>query len=92
MDGKDAFDSDGGVEWSAPMPLPFGASVRASPTLDCSRTLQATSGVIYIATEAGWLVSYIVDARGLDSTATWPKYARDARNSGNIDGPAIACP
>lgn len=87
-----SFDSDGGVEWSAPMPLPFGASVRASPTLDCSRTLQATSGVIYIATEAGWLVSYIVDARGLDSTATWPKYARDARNSGNIDGPAIACP
>lgn len=86
------FASDAGVEWAAPLDAAFGNAVRASPTLDCNRKAGVGGGVIYIATDSGWLVSYLVDARGLDPMATWPKYARDARNSGNISGPSIGCP
>jgi hypothetical protein len=63
--------------------LAMGA-VSASPTLDCNRERTGTqTGILYVATEAGYLVSLIVDSRGLDTSAAWPKYQRDAQNSGN---------
>jgi hypothetical protein len=85
---------DGGSTWP-PVVLPAGVSgpVSSSLSLDCNRRLPSSqSGILYIATESGWLVSYIVDSKGLDPTAPWPKYQRDARNTGNLAGPAIACP
>lgn len=89
---RSSFQSSSSPEWTAPLPTNFGTLVQASPTLDCSRRAGAAGGTLYIATDEGWLLSYIVDARGLDPAATWPKYARDARNSGNLDGPQVQCP
>lgn len=90
------FAPDAGSEWATPLPAPYvgSAPMTAGPTLDCNRIRPGSqSGVLYIATDNGWLVSYLVDAKGLDTTATWPKYARDARNTGNFNGPAIQqCP
>lgn len=54
--------------------------------------MNSNSGVLYIATESGWLVSYLVDSAGLQPGAPWPKFARDARNTGNFNGPPIDCP
>jgi hypothetical protein len=66
--------------------------VQASATLDCNRDKPGSgTGVYYFATSTGWLVGYIVDSPGLDSTASWPKYQHDARNTGNV-GVSTACP
>ena len=80
--------------WAAALPSAVAGTVTASPTLDCNRRKPSSqTGVLYLATESGWLVSYLVDSPGgLDTTAPWPKYARDARNTGNFNGPAIGCP
>lgn len=90
-----AFTADAGAEWGNAMSSMVGPTVvSASPTLDCNRRKPSSqTGVLYIATESGWLVSYLVDSPGgLDPTAPWPKYARDARNTGNFNGPPIGCP
>jgi hypothetical protein len=86
--------ADAGSDWPAvALPSPANGTVSASLTLDCNRRQPASqSGILYIATESGWLVSYIVDSKGLDATAPWPKYQRDARNTANLAGPAIGCP
>lgn len=78
--------------WAASLPSELGAQkVSASPTLDCNRRKPTSNtGVLYIATEGGWLVSYLVDSKTLDPTAPWPKFARDVRNTGNFSGPAIS--
>ena len=81
--------------WSSTLPSAVAGTVSASPTLDCNRTKPASgTGVLYLATESGWLVSYIVDSRGLDATAPWPKYQRDGWNTGNTAtvGFGPACP
>jgi hypothetical protein len=73
------------VRYEGPMSsmLALGA-VSGAPTLDCNREQPASqSGVLYFATEGGYLVSVIVDSKGLDTSAAWPKYQRDAQNSGN---------
>jgi hypothetical protein len=86
--------ADGGSEWPmVSLPAQVAGAVTASLALDCNRRVTTSqSGILYLATESGWLVSYIVDSKGLDPTAPWPKYQRDARNTGNLTGPAIACP
>lgn len=67
--------------------------VSASPTLDCNRDHPGSStGILYFATENGHVVSLIVDSRGLDATAQWPKYQHDVRNTGNAGTPLLACP
>ncbi len=74
--------------WSQTLPTGIAGPVSASPTLACNKTRpNSNTGVLYFATESGWLVSYLVDSKGLDSTAPWPKYARDARNTGNSSLP-----
>jgi hypothetical protein len=88
-----AFAPDAGADWETKLPGVVGGTVSASPTLDCDRRMpNSHSGVLYIATESGWLVSYLVDSTGLDPTAPWPKYARDSRNTGSFDGGVIGCP
>jgi hypothetical protein len=88
-----AFSAGVGADWEAKLPTSVGGTVSASPTLDCDRRLpNSHSGVLYIATESGWLVSYLVDSPGLDPAAPWPKYARDSRNTGSFDAGVIGCP
>ncbi len=89
-----SFGNGSNALWAYKLPFSPSATVSASPTLDCNRRMPSSqTGVLYFVTESGWLVSYLVDSPGgLDSTAPWPKYARDARNTGNFNGPPIGCP
>jgi hypothetical protein len=74
--------------WSTPL---GAANTFASPTLDCSRPPTGGPGILtrpgslYLPLGNGNLVSVIVDSRRLDATAEWPKYQRDAYNSGNAN-------
>ncbi|MEW6430300.1 MAG: hypothetical protein AB1730_02225 [Myxococcota bacterium] len=74
------------VRWTRTLSgLSSPGQVLASATLDCNRDKPASAtGVYYFATTGGWLVAYIVDSPGLDTTAPWPKYQHDARNTGNL--------
>jgi hypothetical protein len=86
--------SDLSVRWTRAMAGPSNmGQVLASATLDCNRTKPGSgTGIYYFATTGGWLVAYIVDSPGgLDSTAPWPKYQHDARNTGNLSA-SKACP
>jgi len=69
----------------------------ASLTLDCARSPDGTSasaphGVLYVPSLDGRLYSFVVDSRGLDTSAPWPKYQHDARNTGNPSTPISSCP
>jgi hypothetical protein len=69
----------------------------ASPALDCARGsdgtgLSAPHGVLYVPSLDGRLYSFVVDSRGLDTSAPWPKYQHDARNTGNPSTPISSCP
>jgi hypothetical protein len=73
-----------------------GVSSSASPTLDCARAATGAPaggnlGVLYVPAGSK-LYALIVDSPGLDGTAPWPKYQRDARNSGNPATPITSCP
>ncbi len=64
--------------------------VKASLNIDCSRDANGQKrpgapGVLYVANTAGKLYALIVDSRGIDTTAPWPKYQHDPRNTGNAD-------
>jgi hypothetical protein len=92
---RQTFAPDAGALWEVPMPGLVGSNTTsAGATLDCNRTRPGTqTGILYITTESGWVVSYIVDSKGLDPTAPWPKYARDSRNTGNVSAsPDPPCP
>ncbi|MFN0062192.1 MAG: hypothetical protein ACKVPX_06725, partial [Myxococcaceae bacterium] len=69
--------------------MALGEAVSASPTLVCSHS--GSMATLLIATEAGSLHSLYIDATGLDTQATWPKWQKDLRNSGNADA-SLACP
>jgi hypothetical protein len=87
------FTTSASPSWGVALPSVVAGNVSASPTLDCNRGVPGSeTGVFYVATESGWLVSYLIDSKGLDPLAPWPKYARDARNTGNFSGPPIGCP
>ena len=71
--------------------------VTSSPTIDCARDTAgaitpATYGVLYVPSTNGKLYALVVDSPGLDTTAPWPKYQHDARNTGNPDTALTACP
>src|SRR5690606_19025488 len=75
---RQSFTNNSNATWGVTLPSEIDPVVTASPTLDCNRLKPASqTGVIYIATDSGWLVSYLVDSKGLDTSAPWPKYARD---------------
>ncbi len=72
--------------WSVPL---GSAAFEASPTLDCARdasgqAIAGMPGTLYVLDATALLTAIIVDARGLDVTAPWPKYQKDPRNSGNV--------
>jgi hypothetical protein len=78
-----------------PLALALG-TVDASPTIDCARDTTGSAraenlGVLYVPA-GGKLHAFIVDSRGLDTSAPWPKYQRDVRNTGNPDTPMTSCP
>jgi hypothetical protein len=55
----------------------------AGGTKDCAKPL----GVLYVLTKAGStanLTAVLVDSKGLQADAPWPKYQRDNANRGNI--------
>ncbi|MHB8872199.1 MAG: hypothetical protein ACYC8T_00795 [Myxococcaceae bacterium] len=64
-------------------------TVESSPSLDCARGASGTKlvgrpGVLYVGSSTtGKLYSFVVDSRGIDTTAPWPKYQHDPRNTGN---------
>jgi len=68
-----------------------------SPTLDCKRevggagVLGATTGTLYFVGTSK-LYAFIVDSPGLAANAPWPKFQRDARNTGNPATPVTNCP
>lgn len=78
--------------WDISLP---GNPQLASPTLDCLRDAAgaqlagATVGALYVPVGAN-LYSFIVDSPALEASP-WPKYQRDARNSGNPATPITSC-
>jgi hypothetical protein len=71
------------AEWNASTGL---GEIRAAPTLDCNRLRpNSTTGVLYVASISGKVASYIVDSERLAPTSSWPKYQKDAANSGNTN-------
>jgi len=71
-------------------------TVEASPTLDCPRDASGAlvagdHGVLYVPA-GGKLYAFVVDSRGLDTSAPWPKYQHDSRNTGNPATPITSCP
>jgi hypothetical protein len=72
------------LDWRLPNLGTFGAS----PNIDCSRddvgkSRRGAPGVLYVANGSGEVYSILVDSRGIDVSAPWPKYQHDPRNSGN---------
>jgi hypothetical protein len=81
--------------WQSSKLEPF----EASPNIDCSRDVSGAPipgrpGVLYVASNLGELYALLVDDRGIDVNAPWPKYQHDPRNTGNADTPLaeFACP
>lgn len=77
------------TEWTGELST-SAISFLASPTMDCSRDingvrLRGRPGVLYAVSNTRTLYSVIVDSRGIDTNAPWPKYQRDPRNSGSAD-------
>ena len=77
----------------------LGASSDSSPALDCSRDASGAAipgrpGVLYVGADDGKLYAFITDSRGLDTTAPWPKFHRDPRNSADatVDLNTFKCP
>jgi hypothetical protein len=71
--------------------------VVGSPALDCARGPDGSAsplpvGTLYVPNEDGRLYAFVVDSRGLDSSAPWPKFQHDARNTGNPATPISSCP
>lgn len=78
------------VSWS--VALGPGESFLASPTLGCAEGPGSTKGTLYVPSVSGSVFSLIVDSPGLDSSAPWPKYQHDIRNTGNPTTPIQSCP
>jgi hypothetical protein len=93
--------SDLAEQWSASLVSPVDAI--SQPALDVYRNSTGAKdcasrlGVLYVLTKTGstaTLRAVLVDSKGLDGTAPWPKYQRDNSNTGNISLPlnAWVCP
>ncbi len=79
-------DTNLGLRWS----FASGVSNSQAPmTLDCHRPGgggagdSSRPGTLYVPLGDGHLTALVVDSHKLDPTADWPKYQRDAYNSGN---------
>jgi hypothetical protein len=79
--------------------LLLGGAVLANPTLDVGRAADGAKacsrpGTFYVLTASGQLFALLVDSRGLEPTAPWPRFQRDPRNTGNAtsDLGEFTCP
>lgn len=67
-------------------------------SIDCSRAADgapiSAPGVLYVKSGSTSLSAIVVDSHGIDTTAPWPKYQHDPRNTGNADTPMsdFVCP
>ncbi|MHB8873805.1 MAG: hypothetical protein ACYC8T_08995 [Myxococcaceae bacterium] len=66
----------------------LGNDIQSSVALDCARSPQGAAlpgrpGTLYLGSNNGKLYAFVVDSRGIDTTAPWPKYQHDPRNTGN---------
>lgn len=95
--------SDLSLVWSAaefgPLASDTLGDASASVALDCARpddggaALPGRPGTLYAGSAStNKLYAFVVDARGLDPEAPWPKYQHDERNSGNPAAPITVCP
>ncbi len=84
--------SDLSEVWQAPLTSLTGAGNVSQPALDVYRTVGGAKdctkplGVLYVTTRTGataTLRAILVDSKGLDGNAPWPKYQRDNANTGN---------
>lgn len=91
-----SFTSNLALEWSASI-----GPTNGSPALDCARLPSGAAatgqpGVLYLGVGGAMpgLVAVVTDSRGLDTSAPWPKFHRDPRNTGNgaTDLSAFSCP
>lgn len=82
-----AWDQDFNPKWR--LPSAVVGTVDSSPALDCTRSPTGTPvagrpGVLYVGSSAtGKLYAFVVDSRGVDVYASWPKYQKDPRNTGS---------
>lgn len=79
-----ALTSSGTVDWE----LDLGHASESSPALDCARHPDGSidpsrPGTLYVGTDGGKLFAMVVDSKGIDVDAPWPKLHRDPRNSSN---------
>jgi hypothetical protein len=77
-----SLDPSLGISWQ----VGLGPAVDSSPALDCSRddsgaAIPGRPGVLYVGADNGLLYAFVVDSRGIDTTAPWPKFHRDPRNT-----------
>ncbi len=81
------YDRQSSLAWSE---QDLGRSDYSSPALDCAREpdggIADRPGVIYFGAD-GKLHALVVDSRGLDVTARWPKLQRDPWNTANAQAP-----
>ena len=68
-------------------PLPRSTALR-----DAGVPSPSATGVLYAASTGGNLFAVVVDDPGLDTTAPWPKYQHDVRNTGNPGTVLRSCP
>lgn len=94
-----AFDSQLRQLWGMPPPTTGTLDFDVGPTIDCARDAlgapSAGPGTLYAIGKAnGTLYSVIVDSRGIDRSAPWPKFQRNTRNTGSVDDPQsdVVCP
>jgi hypothetical protein len=95
--GFQAWHQDGGTpEWEVSDAGFTTASIPLS--IDCTRDTNGTAlsrpGVVYVQTNTSELTAIVVDSHGIDTSAPWPKYQHDPRNTGNADTPLsdFTCP
>lgn len=95
--------SDLSLAWKATQ---FGAvptdtlgDASSSVALDCARPdaggapIPGRPGTLYAGSATtNKLYAFVVDSKGLDANAPWPKFQHDERNSGNPATPITVCP
>ena len=59
-----------------------GVDIDGDSTIDCDR-LTGRGGILHAVDRARSLRALVIDAKGLDTTASWPKFQADPANSGN---------
>lgn len=76
--------------WFGPNALTLFGNVSVAPLLDIARSAAGAPlcdrpGVLYVVSNAGLVSAFVVDSKGLDRNAAWPRFQHDNANSGNAD-------